>query len=741
MPTENTKQNGISVFIHTSKELGDVRTYLNSLINALNHLALPYEIIFLGHNLTEKIENELEQLRSFLPLNLIKLNTKKDKQALPDQILSNAQYNLVLITDTGLGITAEMIGTMLSKLANGSDIVTTLTTRSSLKHLANKLVHTVFVKSLHNIPVDVNPDILLFKYNVLERLKQNSKKISSYLELIHHASHAGYITEELSTHSQIGKPHIKEHFKHFKLAGKAIALKIKSAVIFPFLQEQQNNEGKGFHYKGQKYIAHSDLHHKETALYRTSKKQQLFLLMLVTFVGLAFIVNWHTTAVLLVAVITIVYFMDLLFNLFLIYRSFSKSKEIQISTQDIADVPADQWPMYTIFCPLYKEHEVIPQFVSAMNQLDYPKDKLQIMLLLEENDKQTIDAANKFNLPSNFEIVVVPHSLPKTKPKACNYGLLKAKGEYVVIYDAEDVPDADQLKKAVLAFKKVPKNVICIQAKLNFYNPHQNILTRAFTAEYSLWFDLILTGLQSINAPIPLGGTSNHFITQKLKELRGWDAFNVTEDCDLGMRLVKKQYKTAVLNSTTLEEANSNFKNWFRQRSRWVKGYIQSYFVHMRNPKEFIQRWNEPHVITFQLIVGGKVLSMFINPLMWVITISYFTMRTTFGDVIESFFPPIIFYMALCSLVFGNFLYLYYYMIGCAKREHDDLIKYALLIPIYWLMMSVAAWIALYEFIVKPHYWQKTKHGLHINNAKAHTQAAEKIGRKLVDQNIFNPSN
>src|SRR5581483_11735953 len=160
------------------------------------------------------------------------------------------------------------------------------------------------------------------------------------------------------------------------------------------------------------------------------------------------------------------------------------------------------------------------------------------------------------NLPNYFKIIVVPDSSPKTKPKACNYGLQFATGEYSVIYDAEDVPDPLQLKKAIVAFAKSAKNVICIQAKLNFYNPHQNILTRVFTAEYSLWFDLVLTGLQSIEAPIPLGGTSNHFKTQILKKIKGWDAFNVTEDCDLGLRLFKNGFSTAIMDSTTLEEAN-----------------------------------------------------------------------------------------------------------------------------------------------------------------------------------------
>src|SRR5258708_69238 len=157
-----------------------------------------------------------------------------------------------------------------------------------------------------------------------------------------------------------------------------------------------------------------------------------------------------------------------------------------------------------------------------MSRLDYPKDKLQVMLILEEDDKESQENIKNFDLPSYFEVVVVPDSLPKTKPKACNYGLLKAKGEYTVIYDAEDIPDPLQLKKAVLAFQKAGEKTVCIQAKLNFYNPSQNILTKVFTAEYSLWFDLILTGLQSIEAPIPLGGTSNHFRTADLHKLKGW---------------------------------------------------------------------------------------------------------------------------------------------------------------------------------------------------------------------------
>lgn len=496
---------------------------------------------------------------------------------------------------------------------------------------------------------------------------------------------------------------------------------IRDPIIEFFDEETEKLKGQGFIHKGLEYIHHSNLHHSESAFFRLSAVQKIVIVSIFLILILGFILSWHATIVIFVAVLTVLYFADLLFNFFLIYRSFTKAPEVKVSAQEINSVPDSHWPTYTIFCPLYKEWQVVPQFVSAMSKLDYPQEKLQVMLLLEEDDKQTIEEVRKMLLPKFFDVVVVPHSMPKTKPKALNYGLKHATGEFIVVYDAEDAPDPQQLKKAVLAYHKAPKNTICIQAKLNFYNPHQNVLTRVFTAEYSLWFDLVLTGLQSIQAPIPLGGTSNHFKKESLHLLKGWDSFNVTEDCDLGVRLVKMGFRTAVIDSVTYEEANSDLKNWFNQRTRWIKGYIQSYLVHMRRPKEFLRNWREReiHIITFQLIVGGKVMSMFINPFMWIITISYFVFRPIVGPTIESFYPAPVLYMGLFSLIIGNFLYMYYYMIGCYKRGHDEIIKFVFLVPLYWLCMSIAAWRAIYEMIVKPHYWSKTKHGLHLNSKKS----------------------
>ncbi len=474
--------------------------------------------------------------------------------------------------------------------------------------------------------------------------------------------------------------------------------------------------GSGVTYRKNSYITHTTLHHSKSAMSTFVPWQTTLIVLIFATLITGFVVNPLSTAITTVGILSFVYLIDVFFNLFVILKSLHMPPEITVTTDDLASQSDRSLPVYTILCPLYKEAHVLPQFVEAMQKMEWPSHKLEVMLLLEEDDHQTIDAASNMDLPQNFRIVVVPDSSPKTKPKACNYGLGMARGEYIVVYDAEDQPDPLQLKQAYFAFKRSGNKVVCLQAKLNYYNPSHNLLTRLFTAEYSLWFDVILPGLQSINTSIPLGGTSNHFRTNDLRQLEGWDPFNVTEDCDLGARIFQAGYKTAIIDSTTLEEANSNVKNWFRQRSRWLKGYMQTYLVHMRNPLSFMRR-HGIHALIFQLIVGGRIAFILINPLLWALTLAYFALYSYLGPSIEAIFPGVIFYMAVTSLLLGNFTYLYNYMIGCAKRGHWSLIKYVFLIPVYWLMISYAATIALFQLFFKPHYWEKTIHGLHLDHA------------------------
>ncbi len=434
--------------------------------------------------------------------------------------------------------------------------------------------------------------------------------------------------------------------------------------------------------------------------------------VLVLIIGLA-VVGYKVGLMIAVGAISALYFTDLIFTAYLVTGSIrAKNRPPRTGLHELPT-----WPVFTVLCPMYRETAVLPQFVRAIGAMDYPADALQVLLLLEEDDTETVDFARAMNLPPAFEIVVVPDSQPKTKPKACNYGLQIARGGYVVIFDAEDVPEPDQLKKAALAFSRLPGNVACLQAPLNFYNPRQNVLTRLFTAEYSLWFDLMLTGLQRLNGPIPLGGTSNHFRTDVLRGLGGWDPFNVTEDADLGIRLYKQGFRTGMLDSTTYEEANPDPRNWIRQRSRWIKGYMQTLLVHTRGGWD-LRSTRDPHFLTFLLIIGGKVVVNFINPLMWAVTIGYFVFRGRVGTAIQALFPAPVFYIAVVTLLFGNMLFIYTFLLGSAHRNNHDLIKYGLLAPIYWLMMSIAACKALWQLMRNPHYWEKTQHGLHLDSAE-----------------------
>jgi glycosyltransferase XagB len=471
--------------------------------------------------------------------------------------------------------------------------------------------------------------------------------------------------------------------------------------------------GSRIEYNNSIFVTHTTLPKEKSALVTATSAQKRWIFLGVLAVILMFAFFSHVALVVIVALISLIYFLDMIFNFFLINKSLRVDPEIKFSEEEITGINEKDLPTYTILCPLYREERVLGQFVEAMTKIDWPKDRLEVLLLLEEDDVSTISASEEMHLPEYVRTIIVPNSEPKTKPKACNYGLGHSNGEYLVIYDAEDLPEPTQLKKAYLAFKKLPTDVICLQAKLNFFNPKQNILTRLFTAEYSLWFDLILPGLQSIEAYIPLGGTSNHFRTRDLHMLQGWDPFNVTEDCDLGARIFNTGFRTAIIDSTTYEEANSNFYNWLRQRSRWIKGYMQTYLVHMRQPFKLIKALGFDAFV-FQLVVGLRVVFLIVNPFLWLMTIGYFVLNAQLGSAIESLYPSYVFYIAISTLIFGNFLYLYYYMIGAARRNQWDLIKYIYLVPIYWLMGSVSALIALYQLVVKPHYWEKTNHGLAI---------------------------
>ncbi|GAA1796765.1 glycosyltransferase [Nocardioides hankookensis] len=410
----------------------------------------------------------------------------------------------------------------------------------------------------------------------------------------------------------------------------------------------------------------------------------------------------------IVAVLSLVYLLVSCYKFQLTFRALGTHLETDVTDEMVAALDDRDLPMYTILVPLYKEAGIVRRLVKGINGLDWPRTRLDVKLLCEEDDVETVEMIKSLNLPPHFHLVVVPDSQPKTKPKACNYGLQLATGSYCVIFDAEDRPDADELKKAYLAFQTVASNVACIQAKLNHFNQDQNLLTAWFANEYSMHFELVLPAMGAAGSPIPLGGTSNHFITSVLRELGAWDPFNVTEDADLGIRLHRQGYRTAMIDSTTLEEANSSVPNWIRQRSRWIKGYFQTWLVHMRSPGTLARETGVRGFLSFNLTMGNAFV-LLMNPIFWALSTLYIFTQAGF---IQQMFPGFVFYAASALLFIGNFVFVYLNVAGSLQRGEFGITRTALLSPLYWGLMSWAAWKGAIQLFTNPFYWEKTEHGL-----------------------------
>ena len=463
--------------------------------------------------------------------------------------------------------------------------------------------------------------------------------------------------------------------------------------------------------------------------------QRNFLLAIFFLVYSFFIIDGIFALAFFFSFVNVFYFIFNPVKFYISLKGFIGSKNYHsITDEEIRELDESNLPIYTILIPLYKEARILPNVLLNISKLDYPRDRLDVKILLEEVDTETIEEARRLGLFGSphaiiepmsldeyreflmiFDPVVVPNADIRTKPRACNHGLRRAKGEFCVIYDAEDAPDPDQLKKAVILFRKIGEEYACIQARLNYYNPDDNILTHWFTIEYSYWFDYYLQGLDLVGCPIPLGGTSNHFRTKLLKRVGAWDPYNVTEDADLGIRIARRKLKVCTIDSYTYEEANGHLWNWIRQRSRWNKGYVQTYLLHMRKPKQLLAELGWKQFALFQIAFGGNALMPLLNPFMW--TITFLTL--TVPDLVHFKVAFLIAVICIINTFVSNSLYVGIHLIACLKKKRYAEIPYGLTFPLYWVLISIAAWKGLFQLLTKPFFWEKTVHGINKNFKRA----------------------
>lgn len=365
-------------------------------------------------------------------------------------------------------------------------------------------------------------------------------------------------------------------------------------------------------------------------------------------------------------------------------------------------------PSYTVLVPLFDEAAALPGLVAALDRLDYPRDRLEILLLLEERDAATRTAAAQLALPPWFKILVVPDRLPRTKPKALAFGLYVARGDIVAVYDAEDTPEPLQLKRAAARLFADPR-LGCVQASLVIHNGKAGWLARHFALEYTALFSGLLPQLETWRAPVPLGGTSNHFPRNALLAVGGWDPYNVTEDADLGIRLHRFGYRVGMIASFTTEEAPSSLSTWLPQRTRWMKGWMQTWSAHMRDPVQLLRDCGWRGFLLLQMILGAPLLAALVHPLFYLVVLIDLASGSLWS------IPASATGQVLWGLAIFNFLagYLASLVLTCvlARRTGFRLrLSDILGIPIYWLLISLATWRALMQLMINPYMWEKTPH-------------------------------
>lgn len=411
---------------------------------------------------------------------------------------------------------------------------------------------------------------------------------------------------------------------------------------------------------------------------------------------------------------TLLYLVTILNRMSLVRRALDHDPSMRVSDHHARAVPETELPTYTVLVPAYGEPSVVADLVAALERIEYPRESLDIKLLLESDDLPTIEAADSVTTDLPVEVVLVPPGEPRTKPRALNYGMEFARGDLVTIYDAEDHPDPLQLRRAVVALDRAGPDVVCLQARLSFYGGSRNLLTRWFTTDYFTWFRLYLPGLAATGTPIPLGGTSNHFRREALEEAGCWDPWNVTEDAELGIRLQRKGARVAVLDSVTMEEPNVDVVNWVKQRSRWYKGYLQTFAVAFRRPGELVSDLGWRNAARLGLFVGGTPVLALLSAFFWTLTLTWLVTRS---ELVGSLFPGWTNYMAVTAWMVGNVVVMYISVLTLRVVGRAEYLSAALLVPVYWLLMSIAAIRALVQLVTKPFHWEKTVHGLAVERS------------------------
>ncbi len=709
----------LSVIIPVFNEKNNLPSLVAKLSKSLE--GIEHELIFIDDH---SKDGSLEYLKNVQQMHQnIQILSKKGKRGKSTSLLEGiveSRGEEIAMIDADLQYPPEAIPEMYKQLANYDIVVGKRVAVSGNlgRRALTQIFNFFFGKVLLGLNVDVQSGLKVFRKQTIQAIHLAPTPWGFDYDFLYKAKRLGWKIGEVPIDFYERKADLSkvDTFRTgFELAYGAMKLRLMYLLrsVFKFSDHPHKSERFGLRYDNNKdFLFLPEIMSAKRHVY--AETVSLVLVVAALFALAVFGLHKFTGLAYLVVISGILasfYVLMMFFKLRLIYHALG-GDFVKVSQEELDAINPYDLPTYTILIPLYKEAEVIRQIIKAMSAIDYPADKLDIIITLEGYDTETIEAIANVNPPEHFKTLILPDVQPKTKPKALNVAFPHTQGEFLVIYDAEIIPDPDQLKKAYLAFQKYP-DVDVLQTRLDHYNPEQSLVTRLFNEEFSFHFDMLLPGLQKLGYPVPLAGHSVHFRRSAIEEVGAWDPYNVTEDADMGIRLARARKKVKILDSASKEEATATISAWIGQRTRWIKGFIQTSIVHLRHPLRFKQElglgWGG--LLAFIVTVPASVLINISNLVYWVLLVGWFA---THSHYIQQFFPGPIYYVSLVSFVAGNLIFVYLNLVSSYMRGRYSMVKYGLLSPLYWLMLAYASVKAAIELVIKPHHWSKTAHGKHL---------------------------
>lgn len=714
----------VSVVVPTNNDRSLVKKCFQCVDDAFRDTEYRYELIVVDDHSIDGTPEYVRSVQGELPVRLVEKKGKKGRSISIKEGVDVALGNAIVILDPDVRFTKEALVSMVSKLEDSYIVVASRSTYPSFVYgIFSRMYGWIIGRVLLSVNANVRSGIKVFRRSLLDSLRFDPEfdpRLGFDAVLLYHARRVGWpISSVLVQYTRVLFHHgySGEVLSRFSFAYGIVLIKVVHILraTFPFLFPPPPIEyfSAGFTNVND-YLFLSPAQSAKGHI--TRETVSLFVIV----VGLSLVSMFGVSRAfgipLLMGIafgISAMYLLLVAFKLVIMFRSLPAERDV-LTAEDLATVTNEELPIVSVLIPLYKEQEIIPQIFRYLSDFDYPREKLDIIFILESTDTETAEAFLAMNPPSHFKALLSPDVQPKTKPKAMNVAFGAAKGEILVIFDAEVLPERDQLKKAYLTFKRHPEAKY-LHSRMDVYNADYNWITRLYAGEFCYFYHFFLPGLVSSNYPIPISGHSTYFRREVIEKVGAWDAYNVAEDCDIGIRIYRKGFGSGrMLDTHTWEQSTTTVATWVRQRTRWIQGFIQTSIVQLRYPlllKRELKTWR--NFLIFLVLVPGNVVLNILNIVQWGMFVLW---NVTHAPFLQVAYSGVTLYLATICFFFGNFFFTFYSMYSLYVRKHYRIVPWGLLMFAYWIMLGIATIRATIHLFLHPHKWDKTSHpAIHVS--------------------------